>query len=324
VTVAAAVLLVLLTASSLASAWLIRGAYERERQRAEEAEEQYRLARESVDEMVRVSEQELADRPGMESLRKKLLESALGYYQQFIAQRRNDPRALADLEETQTHVKKILDDLAVLQGAGQVFLLGDRTVLEDLRLTAEQKDKVGDMTHRNGEQMMAAFQDFQRLSPEDRRQRFLDLARTNDAEVNTILTPQQRQRLKQIALQQQGMRAFHDPDVVAALKLTADQKERIRAVEMDLQREFFPWPGGGPGSGGGFGGGPVGPPGSRPDPDQFWRVATEKLQAVLTAEQARRWKEMTGEPFKRPPFIRQTGPFAPPGHPAGLSERDRP
>src|SRR5262249_26518677 len=59
VPVAAAVLLVLLAAGSLAGAWLIRGeqektrrAYEREWQRAEEAEERFRLARASVDEMI--------------------------------------------------------------------------------------------------------------------------------------------------------------------------------------------------------------------------------------------------------------------------------
>src|SRR5262249_36054529 len=54
------------------------------RQRAEEAEEQYRLAKQVVDEMIQISEQELAGNPQHEALRKRLLESVLAYYQKFI------------------------------------------------------------------------------------------------------------------------------------------------------------------------------------------------------------------------------------------------
>ena len=79
--------LVLLSAGSLLSTLLIRSeqertraeqqnaeeAYQRERQRALEAEARFRLARRSVDEMFRISQEELADRPGLEGLRKRLL-----------------------------------------------------------------------------------------------------------------------------------------------------------------------------------------------------------------------------------------------------------
>ncbi len=99
------VVLILLSAASLVSTVLIRreqartwteqqraeAAYRRERQRAEEAETRFRLARRSVDELIQVSEEELAHRPGMEGLRKRLLTSALAYYQEFIEQRPNDP-----------------------------------------------------------------------------------------------------------------------------------------------------------------------------------------------------------------------------------------
>ena len=103
---AAVVALVLLSAASLVSTALVRreqektlaeqqkaeSAYHRERQRAEEAEARFRLARRAVDELIQVSEEELAHRPGMEGLRKRLLASALAYYQEFIEQRRERPR----------------------------------------------------------------------------------------------------------------------------------------------------------------------------------------------------------------------------------------
>lgn len=72
----------------------------RERQRAEEAETRLVLARWAVDELFRMSEEELADRPGMEMLRKRLLRSALAYYQEFLAEWRDDPNAQAELLET--------------------------------------------------------------------------------------------------------------------------------------------------------------------------------------------------------------------------------
>ena len=105
--------LILLSTASMVSTALVRreqartlteqrkavAAYRRERQRAEEAEARFRLARRSVDELIRVSEEELAHRPGMEGLRKRLLASALAYYQEFVEQRTSDPAAQAELRE---------------------------------------------------------------------------------------------------------------------------------------------------------------------------------------------------------------------------------
>ena len=59
---------------------------------ADEAEARFRLARRAVDELIRASEEELAHRPGMEGLRRRLLGSALAYYREFIAERRQRPR----------------------------------------------------------------------------------------------------------------------------------------------------------------------------------------------------------------------------------------
>ena len=106
--------LILLSAASMVSTAIVRreqaktlaeqrkaeAAYRREHQRAEEAEARFRLARRAVDELIRASEEELAHRPGMEGLRKRLLGSALAYYREFIAERRSDPDAQAELRDT--------------------------------------------------------------------------------------------------------------------------------------------------------------------------------------------------------------------------------
>src|SRR5262249_24219536 len=96
-------LLALLVATAAAiSAVIIGGekdktqkAYEAERRRAEEAEEQFKLAKRSVHEMIDFAEQELGDNPQMQGLRKRLLETALSYYQEFIERRRDNPDAQA-------------------------------------------------------------------------------------------------------------------------------------------------------------------------------------------------------------------------------------
>ncbi len=304
---ASVVLLLLVATGSLVAAALIRveqrkaeAAYEREKQRAQEAEARFRLAKRSVDEMIQVSEEELADKPNLQGLRKRLLESALVYYQEFIDQRRDDPAAQEELRETVARVERILADLGVLQGAGRLFVLTQGAVQEDLKLSDEQRKTIAGLR----DQGIEAFRGFHELPADERRQRFLEMARTNDAAMRKVLSPEQAKRLQQIALQLQGTGAFRDPDVVAALKLTAEQRERIRSIEADT---FF---------------GPPPPERPRPGPpDEFRngfqekvRVATERIRGLLTPEQVRRWKELTGEPFTGPPmmFFAGPGPFGPP------------
>src|SRR5262249_17655029 len=163
---AGVLVLLLLLAASLVSMFLIRSeqertiaerqkaeeAYRRERQRAALAEARFRLARSSVDEMFRISQEELADRPGLERLRRRVLWPVLTYYQDFVEQRRDDPEAQADLLEAKQRVENVLADLAVLRAASQLYLLYQPAVLDDLRITEEQRPKVKEFCTRVGKE----------------------------------------------------------------------------------------------------------------------------------------------------------------------------
>ena len=46
-----------------------------------------------------------------------------------------------------------------------------------------------------------------------------------------LLAAAQRSRLRQIGLQAEGPGAFNEPEVVAELKLTAEQRDQIRTIE---------------------------------------------------------------------------------------------
>jgi hypothetical protein len=70
--------------------------------------------------------------------------------------------------------------------------------------------------------------------------------------------------------------------VVAELQLTAEQREQIRTIE---EEAIFGWMRGPQ---------PAKPPGGQDKP------ANERLLAILTQEQVRCWKALTGETVKFP------------------------
>src|SRR5262249_43766074 len=130
------------------------------------------------------------------------------------------------------------------------------------------------------------------LSPAERGRRAVERARAYEAELNQLLTPAQQLRLRQIGLQAEGPGAFGEPEVVAELQLTAGQREQVRTIE---EETLFRWMRG-------------------PTPGDLGtaygvreKSANERIVAVLTQEQLRRWRALTGEPLQAP-----IAPFPPP------------
>jgi serine/threonine protein kinase len=208
---------------------------ERAEARAKEAEERFQLALTAADDIIQVADEELADQPQMESVRKRLLEAALVHYRRLIEYRRDDPATRAQLSATRDRVQQIVDDLAVLQGRGQIDLLVyNESVRDDLDLSAEQHESVLRLADKMVKERWEAFDAFIKDSGSQRRKRFLQTARENDSTVKATLTARQRTRLKQIALQNRGLAAFQEPQVINALKLTIDQRDSIRGIEGKL------------------------------------------------------------------------------------------
>ena len=156
VTSAMAALVVAVAGLSLAIV-LIAHAYDGERLRAREAEQRFEMARGLADEMIQIANQETADDPAQQLLRRRMLEVAVGYYQKFIELRREDPDAQADLEVTQGKVKTLLADLAVMHEAHRHGMLRRPDVQTELVLTEQQKQRLG-----------AIFRDLWTHGPEQR------------------------------------------------------------------------------------------------------------------------------------------------------------
>ena len=263
--------------------------------RAEEAETRFQLARRAADEMIQLAEEELSDNSWQEGLRKRLLEAALEYYQEFIQQRGTRPEAQAELAVTRDRVKKILDDLAVLQADRHHALLRVPEVLDDLQASAEQRERLNEMVERR-----EPPRDLREMSRDEQRQHFLTIAREHEATLSAILSAAQLQRMRQITLQWQGPR---EPNLAKTLKLSADQKDRLRAIEAEKFRNFF------------FDRNRK-EPGATESPEDRAKSAMQKMLAVLNPDQLQQWSTMTGKPYQGPmSFPGRQGPPMPGGKP---------
>jgi serine/threonine protein kinase len=291
------------------STFLIARAYEGERDKAEEArikakeardaqaraEEDFRLAKRAIDKLTELGEEELASNPMLQSTRRKMLIAALSYYQEFLDRHGDDPAVQPELAASYARVSRLLAELSALEGYGQLMLVFDRSVQDDLKATASQREQIWALGGKIGPQWGKTLST--PLSAEQRQTKLAELARDHARAVLAILTPEQGKRLQQIGLQwqQRGPDGFRDPDLIAALGLTAKQVQEIRKLQQEaLQPPAF---GGTKGKG----------------PPDFWerhdKLQQKILQDVFTADQRNRWQAMIGEPFTGPLFGPPPGGF---------------
>jgi hypothetical protein len=207
-------------------------ALEAEQLRAEEAESRFAQARQAVDLLVDLSEHDLA-KPPLQPLQKQVLEEALKFYQDFVSQYRGNPSREAELVAVEKRLQKVLDDLLVLEGAGQLLLLTEKDVQADLGLREADRQRVDEIAREFSEQGRALLHGDQHPKSHERRARFLDLARSSEREMRSILSDGQVQRLEQIRIQLVGFLAFSEPKIVKALGLAESQREAIRQIEAE-------------------------------------------------------------------------------------------
>jgi hypothetical protein len=291
-----ALAMLLITMAGLVIATILIGrAYARERQNAREAEVQwaraeanFRQARQAVDRFAHIGEQDLVGRLQPEPCRRRLLETALAYYRDFLEQCPDDPRTQAELAAGRTRVEIILKNLATLAGAAWYFPLRIREVQDELGLSPEKREALARITTR----WRDAFDESFSQDAETWERRRLALAQDQEAELRRLLSSKEMKRFQQIALQLAGTRAFSSPLVAQKLELTPHQRDRIRALQ-DRVRPSVPIFGLRPDSG-------------RIDPaeearrrevrGQFAQTKQQILE-LLTPEQKAKWTKLVGKPL---------------------------
>lgn len=200
-------------------------------------------------------------------------------------------------------------------GGGALDLLQDESVRRELALADEQLGKLRDIQDGLREEMQSQaqgfnFGDLRDLSEEERQERFTEFRERRDEitakaqkEVDQVLSAQQRERLSQLAVQQQirlmGVQAaLASPVLAEKLNVTDKQKDKLvekaREVHLKLQEAI----------------------------EKARQEAQDEIVSVLTPEQQAQLKEMMGSSFvfQTPGFGGQGG-FGPPGGRGGSGGR---
>ena len=177
-------------------------------------------------------------------------------------------------------------------GGGGMILRAEN-VQKDLKLSAEQIDKIDATLRSVQEKHRDDFAALSDLEPQERMPKMLSLnkAVTEDLKKGLSMTAEQAKRYDQISLQQRGLMAFADPTVVEKLKLTQDQRSQIREIASA--------------GGAGRGGLAAFKNASAEEKKDAFRKMREtqrdnmkKVMAVLSDDQKKEWKELTGEPIE--------------------------
>ncbi|WP_417382445.1 serine/threonine protein kinase [Gimesia sp.] len=219
-----------------------RLALDREQQRAAEAEERLALAQRAADDMLALAEIELSHNPFDESLRKKLLESALAHYEAVIEEQQGNPEALEKLKITRRRIEQSLSDLIALQLDRETQILLQPDVQTDLNLTVDQKQKLTELVDWRQNRIQGGLAQIQKQPATNKgqaastiRHRIIADAKATRSGLEQFLTAQQLQRLKQLTLRFEGTRALHETDVIRSLHLTNEQRMAMRAVESEFR-----------------------------------------------------------------------------------------
>jgi serine/threonine protein kinase len=256
-----------------------QAAYNREKVQSEMAERQrkaadesFRQARQAVDSFLQISEEELAGKPSLHETRRRFLQTALTYYNDFLEKRKNDPAVRDELAKSSQWATRIAEELAALERFASFMLLTNREVQADIKLTAAQREELSSLLSlvgSSGPDGMPRLNEAENVSVAEQ-------VKALEEKISQVLSTQQVKRLSQIELQRRGPFAFKSAEVAKALNLTAEQRKRINAIieEEAPQRrgEFDHGPPGEHGPGGGKKGGPggFGPPGPPPPRGGEW------------------------------------------------------
>jgi hypothetical protein len=179
--------------------------------------------------------------------------------------------------------------------------LDSKEFQKELKLTDEQVTKAKAAADEVFKKHADDFKDIDFMSQEG-REKMMAIGRTISNEslkaMDGVLNADQMKRFKQIMLQQsirmQGPAVYTDADIQKSLKLTDDQKDKIKTIIGDLNKdreELFKDIQGDPAKG----------------REAFQKMgamskeAMDKASKVLTADQKKSLDELKGEPFEMPP-----------------------
>jgi Spy/CpxP family protein refolding chaperone len=177
-------------------------------------------------------------------------------------------------------------------GGDPSMLILNKSVQDELKLTDDQKSDL----HKVQEKLTAAGQKARESGDREKGQEVMKAAHEEtkkdlDKWKEASLKPEQTKRLKQIELQNGGLRAFADADVQKSLNLTDKQKDEIKDISESTNKDVQELRASAQGDRQKF-------REVRTKVEAIQKEAKEKVSGLLTEDQKKTWKEMVGEPFE--------------------------
>ncbi|GIW81404.1 MAG: hypothetical protein KatS3mg105_3211 [Gemmatales bacterium] len=154
-----------------------------------------------------------------------------------------------------------------------VSLLKVPDVQKDLNLSEEQVAKIKEM---------AAAEEKARANAKGQGlQKLREVLKSHQEKVASLLNDEQKKRLEQLQAQQRGIQAFS-----RQLEFTREQRQKIGELRKELYKEVVDLARNGKAEE------------ARKKAAEVAKKLNDEIYKVLTPEQQKKWKEMTGKPFK--------------------------
>ncbi|QEL15842.1 hypothetical protein [Limnoglobus roseus] len=168
------------------------------------------------------------------------------------------------------------------------MLVSNKALQDDLKISSEMKDKFA----KYQETYTAEVTKLRTLGPEDEDQltRLKVMTKLLEDRIALMhgLSADQTKRLLQIERQLMGIRAFSNETVAKELKLTDDQKTKVKSVTEEFNKDLRELTGGM---------GRTNDPETQKKIDALRQEEMDKIEERLTREQRRIWRDMLGEKF---------------------------
>ncbi len=179
----------------------------------------------------------------------------------------------------------------IVEALGPSFLVFRARAQEELGLSKGQKAKLEKRLARTVQETMQFFRKLEGATPEERERQlasYRQKAQENLAAfLEGALTEGQHARLRQGVLQREGLLALMSPEIAAGLKITEKQQRQFMALVQELQKRV----------GAAVAAAEGNPDRARRSVEKLRRDCEGKLEAILTADQKKQWREMLGKPF---------------------------
>lgn len=186
-----------------------------------------------------------------------------------------------------------------LGGNSALMLISNKSVQEELKLTDDQKKTIDEKRTEFMSTLGEKMRDLQDKSAEDRMAELKKLSEPIVKLIDETLKPEQTKRFKQIQRQVGGAAAIIEEDNAKELKLTDDEKTKIKALVDDMRKDERDLrPQGGRQQGGGN-------QADRAEQakkiEALHKETNDKALEILTPDQQKVWKELSGEKFDYKP-----------------------